>query len=695
MSDTTEEGNTAKGEECEDHQEGVEYEVLDEAVAGDQLLHDSNLVDEYVEAGPSVEQDQVVLQHAPCVGDHPPELSEYEKLRERNIRERDEAMKEAMKEIDDAKQEMRDNAPGAKKRAAEEESGGKTKRKMMEPVVEVRSSGRERKLVSYVEEEEEDLDGRSRKRGRKVGGGRVKSVARSGKGKNISISNSTQTLPSSTRTLRPRKPVDYSEVPGPKADGFIWCSTCNKEEYNGCERHIIYFGDNKEFNLEVEKSSAGRRAGDGVVNRGKMVPKGVLFGPYLGKFITVAEYEVIKAAKMESGNAWEIRDQFNRKTVGYIDPGVNPDPQLHWMAKINCPNQTKQQNLVAFQLAGQIYYRVMADIPSGKELLVWYGSTYAEELGIDTKTMDKYKGDEDHTEVAVSCEYCGDGLRGEKELQEHVGKGEHGAFKCRAKQAMEMVRMAEGGERKNVCKVCGKGFKTIQKLSAHSITHTKMKAFKCPEVGCSKSYAGSGGLSDHKKTVHEGRYYECPECGKRFGKKSSMTLHFKGVHKEEKPFKCAKCGKKFGRSSVLKVHVEIVHNKIRSHKCETCKQSFGSVSARKVHMDIVHSHIRYPCTWQGCSHQASTKSHLKYHVRRAHTKEWSLECQLCEDQLDIWWGCIHPGEMNKHKAKKHPVEWEEEQEAYRRDHPYICKYKKCLNRYKTEVEKERHQVKMH
>jgi hypothetical protein len=51
--------------------------------------------------------------------------------------------------------------------------------------------------------------------------------------------------------------------------------------------------------------------------------------------------------------------------------------------------------------------------------------------------------------------------------------------------------------------------------------------------------------------------------------------------------------------------------------------------------------------------------------------------------------------MNKHRAKKQPVEWEEEQEAYRKDHSYVCKYKKCQNRYKTEVEKDRHQVKMH
>ena len=33
-------------------------------------------------------------------------------------------MKEAMEEIEESKQDLRDNAPGAKKRAPEEEAGG-------------------------------------------------------------------------------------------------------------------------------------------------------------------------------------------------------------------------------------------------------------------------------------------------------------------------------------------------------------------------------------------------------------------------------------------------------------------------------------------------------------------------------------------------------------------------------------------
>ena len=62
-----------------------------------------------------------------------------------------------------------------------------------------------------------------------------------------------------------------------------------------------------------------------MVNRGKVIHEGALCGPDTGKCIPAAEYEVIKAARMESGNAWEIRDKFNTKKVGYIDRG-SPRP---------------------------------------------------------------------------------------------------------------------------------------------------------------------------------------------------------------------------------------------------------------------------------------------------------------------------------------------------------------------------------
>merc|ERR1719470_200630 len=73
------------------------------------------------------------------------------------------------------------------------------------------------------------------------------------------------------------------------------------------------------------------------------------------------------------------------------------------------------------------------------------------------------------------------------------------------------------------------------------------------------------------------------------------------------------------------------------------------------------------------SYTTGRKGQVKYHIRQVHTKEWSWEYQLCEDQKGIWWGCIHPWQMDKHTAKKHPVEWEEEQDAFRQAHPFVCK----------------------
>ena len=65
----------------------------------------------------------MVVQVAVCGANDPPELNKYEKLRERTIRERDKTMKK----------DRRDNAPGVEKRAVEEKTVGRRKRKKVEP----------------------------------------------------------------------------------------------------------------------------------------------------------------------------------------------------------------------------------------------------------------------------------------------------------------------------------------------------------------------------------------------------------------------------------------------------------------------------------------------------------------------------------------------------------------------------------
>lgn len=54
----------------------------------------------------------------------------------------------------------------------------------------------------------------------------------------------------------------------------------------------------------------------------------------------------------------------------------------NWLRFVNCARNEDEQNLIAFQYRGHIYYRSFKVIEPGMELLVWYGDRYACDLDI-------------------------------------------------------------------------------------------------------------------------------------------------------------------------------------------------------------------------------------------------------------------------------------------------------------------------
>lgn len=60
----------------------------------------------------------------------------------------------------------------------------------------------------------------------------------------------------------------------------------------------------------------------------------------------------------------------------------------NWMSLVKCARFPDEQNLIAVQVQGQIFYETCKEIRPGQELLVWYGDCYMQFLGIPLTLKD-------------------------------------------------------------------------------------------------------------------------------------------------------------------------------------------------------------------------------------------------------------------------------------------------------------------
>lgn len=63
-----------------------------------------------------------------------------------------------------------------------------------------------------------------------------------------------------------------------------------------------------------------------------------------------------------------------------------------WMSFVNCARYAQEQNMIAVQIEGDIYYEVCKDIPNGTELLVWYGDCYLQFMGVPVSLKEMADG---------------------------------------------------------------------------------------------------------------------------------------------------------------------------------------------------------------------------------------------------------------------------------------------------------------
>ncbi len=58
------------------------------------------------------------------------------------------------------------------------------------------------------------------------------------------------------------------------------------------------------------------------------------------------------------------------------------DLHQNWLCHVRCARFDQEQNLEVVQIKDKIFYRAIKDVPPNQELLVWYGLTTHQFLGI-------------------------------------------------------------------------------------------------------------------------------------------------------------------------------------------------------------------------------------------------------------------------------------------------------------------------
>ncbi|XP_029933144.1 zinc finger protein 646 isoform X2 [Myripristis murdjan] len=183
-----------------------------------------------------------------------------------------------------------------------------------------------------------------------------------------------------------------------------------------------------------------------------------------------------------------------------------------------------------------------------------------------------------------SCQNCGKGFRGKKQLLAHVcadirkdGTGGKKGLKTRAFK----------------CKECKQAFLSVDQLAAHTCdgpsgnsdeqTDTSLNKEERPFTCniCNRSYRHAGSLLNHKNT-HKTGHFSCTFCSKPFTNPMALRNHTR-IHTQKKKYVCLTCGKAFRLASILHNHQK-VHNRVASHfSCPACGKSFQGRSGLKRH----------------------------------------------------------------------------------------------------------------